>query len=106
MDRKKPPRNPMQLFLGCTGLFALAAYVNIFPPDSAVTVVTFFILLVVTLVLLGLYVFRRYRIALVVALAVAVYLMLRLLGLRHPLYALLLAASVFAIEYLFRQPQR
>jgi hypothetical protein len=48
------------------------------------------------------YFLRNRRLAILIAGGVSLYLVLRLLGLRHPLYALLLVASIVALEFLWR----
>ena len=102
MDHLHHTKNPLYLFLGCTGVFILAAYVNIFPPDQLVYVGTFFILLLLTLTLLILYVGRDIRRSIVISGGIVLYLLLRYFGLRHPLYLILLIAATFAVDYISR----
>src|SRR3989344_9441651 len=102
MERLPKERNPLLLFLGITGIIGLSAYVNIVTPDSLFAIVGFFLLLGASLGLLGLYAFRRKRHAILLAVGMTLYLALRYLGLKHPLYAILLTASVIALEYLWK----
>lgn len=102
MEHGKQPRNTVHLFWGVAGIFILAAYVNIFPPEQFAYVVSFFILLFVTLVFFGLYVFRQFRRSAIIAGGAVLYLFLRYFGLRHGLYAILLVLSVLAVEYLWK----
>ncbi len=102
MDHAHSPKNPLILFLGITGLILLAAYINIAPPDTAVNIIGFFTLLVATMLLLGIYAIRNIRRVIVITFAVVVYLCLRYVGLRHPLYAVLLTASIIALEYVWK----
>ena len=92
----------MHLFWGFAGLFILAAYVNIFPPEQIAYVISFFVLLFVTLTVFGVYFFRQFRRSVIFAGGIILYLLLRYFGLRHGLYAVLLAASVVAIDYLWK----
>lgn len=102
MDRKNHSRNPTTLFLGITGSIALAAYINITPPDTGVSLLGFFILLITTLLLLGMYFIGSLRHTIVLTFSVTLYLILRYIGLRHPLYPILLVASVIALEYVWK----
>ncbi len=102
MERLKKERNPLILFLGLTGLIVMSAYVNIFPPDSLTHILIFLVILAVSLGLLCSYVFRKTRHTVLITLGVMLYLVLRYFGLRHPLYAVLLFASIIALEYLWK----
>ena len=102
MDHAHTPRNPVTLFFGITGLILLAEYVNVFPPATAITIVGFFVLLIATLMVLGIYALRNMRRVVMITMAIVIYLSLRFVGLRHPLYAVLLAASIVALEYVWK----
>lgn len=102
MERLPKTRNPLLLFAGLTGIIVLSAYINILPPDSPFALVGFFVLVAFSIGTLCAYLLRSTRHALFIAGGVSVYLILRLLGLRHPLYALLLVASIVALEFLWR----
>ncbi|MEK7533019.1 MAG: hypothetical protein AAB542_01165 [Patescibacteria group bacterium] len=103
MERQKKARNPLTLFIGVTTLIVTAAYINVFPPDSLMVLLGFFALLMISSTTLGIYLFPHTRHAILISSGLAVYLMLRLIGLRHPLYTLLLVASIAALEYLWRE---
>lgn len=103
MERQKEARSPLILFIGVTTLIITAAYINVFPPDSLMVLLGFFALLMVTSTALGIYLFPHKRHAILISSGLAVYLVLRLIGLRHPLYTLLLVASVIALEYLWKE---
>jgi len=102
MEKAKNPRNPFLLFLGLTGFIAITAYVNILSPDTVFTIGGFFVLLMLATELVSLYILQNARLATLLTLGITVYLGLRFLGLRQPMYAILLAASVIALEYLGR----
>lgn len=103
MDRHKRERNPLYLFLGASGLIGLSAYINAFPPDFPLTLAGFFLLLATSVGLIGAYIFRRTRHAALLAVGASLYLALRYLGLRQPIYVILLIASILAIEYLWKE---
>ena len=102
MDRQKKERMPIVLFIGVTVLIVTAAYVNVIGPDSLISVLGFFALLSIASMLLGIYVFPHTRHALFLTAGIIVLLVLRFIGLRHPLYIMLLIASIIAMEYLWR----
>lgn len=103
MERHKRERNSVFLFLGASGVIVLSAYVNAFPPDSPIILAGFFLLLATSIGLIGAYIFRRTRHAILLAIGVSLYLFLRYLGLRQPFYLVLLIASIIAIEYLWKE---
>ena len=105
MDRHKRERNPVLLCLGVSGLIGLSAYVNAFPPDSPFILAGFFSLLATSIGLMGAYVFRRTRHAVLLAVGLSLYLFLRYLGLRQVFYVILLIASIIALEYLWKENQ-
>lgn len=102
MELTHTTRNPALLFLGVTGLILIAAYINIVRPDTALYIAGFFILLLATLMCLGIYMLKNVRRTIMISSAVIVFLFLRIVGLRHPLYAVLLTASVIALEYVWK----
>lgn len=91
------------LFIGLTLIIITAAYINVVTPNSPVSLLGFFALLGSASLLLGMYVFGHMRHALLVSAGLIVYLTIRLIGLRHPAYTLLLIASVIALEYLWKE---
>lgn len=103
MERLHKERNPLLLFFGITGIIVLTAYINIVSPATIIHIAGFFLLLFLSLVLLSKYTFLNMRHAVLLAGGISLYLLLRYLGLRHPLYAVLLLASVIALEYLWRE---
>lgn len=102
MERQKKQRNPFMLFTGLTGLIGLSAYVNIVPPDSFMSLTGFFLLFIIAVTALLFYVMQHMRHAMLISAGMTIYLILRLLGLRQPLYAVLLLASIIALEYLWK----
>ncbi|MCL4200281.1 hypothetical protein KJZ67_02990 [Patescibacteria group bacterium] len=102
MDHQSKTRNPLLLFAGLTGIIVLSAYINILSPDSPFALAGFFVLVTFSIGTLCAYLLQNTRRATLIASSISVYLILRLLGLRHPLYALLLVASIVALEFLWR----
>lgn len=102
MESTRTPRNPAMLFFGITGLILIAAYVNVVRPDTALYIAGFFILLLATLMCLGIYTLKNVRRAIMISSAVIIFLFLRIVDLRNPLYAVLLTASVIALEYVWK----
>lgn len=102
MERLHRPRNPLLLFFGITGVIALAAFVNVVPPDSIAAILGFALLLAATIILLGLYTVKNVRHVLLFTIGLLTYLALQFFGLRHILYATLLVASVVALEFLWK----
>jgi|GEM_PF-722723 len=106
MERHKVQRNPFILFTGLTGLIGIAAYVNIVSPDSLIALAGFFLLFIIAATSLLLYILQHTRHALLISAGTTIYLILRLLGLRQPLYAVLLLASIIALEYLWKDQEQ
>lgn len=102
MERLPKARNPLLLLAGLTGSIVLSAYINIVPPDSPLVLIGFFVLVAFSIGSLCSYLFKNMRHAMLIAGGVSVYLVLQLLGLRHPIYAVLLVASIVALEFLWR----
>lgn len=92
----------MLLFIGLSTLIITTAYVNVTPPDSLISFFGFFTLVGLTFTTLGLYLFHHARHAILLTGGIIVFLLLRLIGLRHPMYTGLLIASVIALEYLWK----
>lgn len=103
MERHKANRNPIYLFFGISGCIALSAYVNAFSPDSPLLLFGFFSLLTISFGFIGAYSFIRAHHAILLSIGVSLYLFLRFLGLRQPIYIILLVASIIAIEYLWKE---
>lgn len=103
MNPTKHPRNPMTLFFGLAALISLMAYVNIVPPSSVPAFLGFTVLVILAVGLLSYYVLRMVHHAVLFTLGVTAFLLLRFFDLRHPLYAILLVASIIALEYLRRE---
>lgn len=91
------------LFMGITGIIVTATYVNVTSPSSLLFVSGFFGLFFFSFLALGLYIFPKKRHAILLALAVTLFFVLRLLGLRQFWYTGLLIASVVALEILWKE---
>jgi preprotein translocase subunit SecY len=102
MERIRVSKNPLHLFFAVTGLILLSAFITLVPPDSFVPIGIFFVLLASAVVLFSLYLGGSIRRSLVIAAGIVLYLLLRMLGLKHPLYFLLMIACIIALEYLWK----
>lgn len=102
MERLHRPRNPLLLFFGMTGIIALTAFINIVPPDTMAAIIALVLLLATTIILLGLYAIKNLRHILLFTFGILIYLALQFFGLRNLLYAVLLVASLVALEYLWK----
>lgn len=102
MERQKKERNPALLFIGLSLLIITAAYINVTPPASLISLIGFFLLLSIVSTTLGFYLFHHMRHAVILSVGIIIWLILRLIGLRHPLYTVLLIASIIALEYLWK----
>ena len=102
MERIRKSKNPLHLFFAVSALILLSAFVNVMPPSSYVSIGIFFFLLAAATMLFSLYIGGSVRRSLVVAGSVVLYFLLRMLGLKHPLYFLLMIACVIALEYLWK----
>ncbi len=99
----RAPRNTYLLITAISGFIALAALVNITPPDSVWVISLFVLLFSVSSGLLTQYLFRRPRQSLLVSCGIAVFLTIRTFGLKNPLYTVLLAATVIAVEIYWKR---
>ena len=103
MERRPDGRNPTYLILGLSVLIGLTAYINTVAPDTGIRIAVFYVLMTASVGLFGLYLLRNRRHVLIVTFGLGVYLLLRMYNLRSPLYAVLLLASMMAVEYLARE---
>ncbi len=103
MERNQNIRNPSMLFMGIIGVIVTAIYVNVTSPGSLLLLAGFFGLFFFSFLALGLYVFPKKRHAILLAVGMTLFLVLRLLGLRQFWYTGLLIASVIALEMLWKE---
>lgn len=86
------------LIAGISGICATAATIHTYTPDQFVAVIAFFLLVFVSFYFLMLFLFNTPRRAILVSAGLVIFLILRMLGLREPIYALLLAAALISLE--------
>lgn len=96
-------RKAWWLVLGITGTGGLGWFMNTFSPSSRLTICAFFALFFAASSFLGLYALNNVRRAILLGLGVSAFLLLRYLQLRHPLYVVLLVASLISLEVFFQK---
>lgn len=94
------PRNPWWLVLGISGISSIAWFVNTYPPDSLMRIASFFLLFFGTSFFLSRFLINNVRRALLLSLGLTVFFLLRLLGLREPIYIVLLFITLISLEVL------
>jgi hypothetical protein len=97
------PRNPVLLILGVSGFVVLSAFINIFAPEGLWQIGLFVCVFSVSSGVILQYIFRRTQQSVILGFAIAIFLILRLFGLRNPLYLILLLACVLALELTMRK---
>jgi len=95
---RRKPRNVLYLILGITGASVNAWFVNTYEPVSQWVIVLFFFLITSAAFFLLLFALNNVRRAVWGSAALVLFLLLRYLGLRHPGYILLLAATLVSLE--------
>lgn len=94
-------RQAWWLIAGFAGLSGIGFLIHTFPPTTIAAIVAFFILLATTLYFLLRFIVANNRWALLASVGVSVFLVLRMLNLREPLYLILLAAALVSLELVF-----
>ncbi|MFZ5845364.1 MAG: hypothetical protein ACOY0S_02740 [Patescibacteria group bacterium] len=89
------------LVLGLVGLVGLVGLINFYPPSSWLLISIFFLTVLLSSFFLSLYLLHNVRRAILLSCGLTVFFLLRLFGLRQPLYLILLAASLVSLELLF-----
>lgn len=97
------PRKKWTLILGCVSLLFLTGFVITVSPDRLLARLAFFIFLFSTGFGFAAYIFNHTRRALILSFALTLYMFLRLLGLTHWLYPVLLTAILIASEIYSRK---
>ncbi len=93
-------RNVWWLILGITGLSGLAWFMNTIPPDSMSQIIEFLLIILVTSFVSAQFLLNNVRRAVLVSVGFSIFLVLRYLGLRDPIYLILLVASLISLEML------
>lgn len=94
-------RNIWHLILGISGLSSLGWFINSFSPNSWQKISFFFFLVFLSSILISQYLLRNLRRAFLVSTGLTVFLILRALDLRSPLYIVLLLACLISLELHF-----
>lgn len=94
---QKKPRNILLIITAVTGLSMIGWLMNTYIPNL-LAVVIFFLLLFSIVTSLALFALLNVRRSLLIAGAVTGFLFLRLIGLREPLYPILLTACLVSLE--------
>lgn len=97
---RRHERNIWWLLLGICGLSGLAWFANTFSPDSALKIVEFLLILAVSAFLLAQYLLNNVRRATLLSIGLTTIFILRFLGLRDPIYIILLLATLASLELL------
>lgn len=96
-------RNIWHLILGVSGLSALGWFINSFSPTKPLYLTVFFLTVLLSFLFLSLYLLQNVRRSLLLSTGLAIFLLLRLLDLRHPLYVILLFACLLSLELSLRK---
>jgi hypothetical protein len=99
MHRK--PSSVWHIFIGISGLSVLGWFINSYSPDSFLMITLFFLIIAVTVFFFSLFLLKIVRRSLLVTLGVAIWFLLRLLGLRDWYYPALLIPIIISLEILF-----
>ncbi len=94
-------RNPWWLIFGISGISILAWFVNTYPPDTIAQIATALLLFFTMISSLSYFLLNNVRRALLLSLGLSVFILLRILQLREPIYPVLLLTSVLSLELLF-----
>ncbi len=100
---KQTPRNSWWLFIGIIGVSALGWFINSFSPDTIIIRGIFFAIIFATITSLSLYTLNNVRRSLLIGLGIPAFFLLRYLGLREPIYLILLIASLASLELFFQK---
>lgn len=95
-------RNPWWLVYSILGISILGWLTNAFAPDQRLIFILFFFIIFFTCLSLCLYLFNNVRRSVLLSLGIIAFLLLRFLQLRHPLYLVLLLASLISLELYFQ----
>ncbi len=93
------PRKISHLFISLITFIFLIIFINIFPPENFWPLFIFSLLFFIFTFYLCSYVFKRLRKSLLYASALTLFIILRLLGLNHWIYPLLILLTTVAFEF-------
>ena len=86
------------LILGLTGLASLAFWVYFFSPDKLLTLIVFYLLVGLSSFFLVLFILNHRRRAVLISSGLVLFLFMRQLELRQPVYLLLILATLVSLE--------
>jgi hypothetical protein len=95
---KEPQRNIAWLLVGISGISSLAWLTNTQNPANPIFLLLFFSILFFTVYSIAFFITYIVRRSLLISGGVFLFFFLRYLGLREPLYIVLLAASLISLE--------
>jgi hypothetical protein len=99
----KSQHNVIWLIIGICNISALGWLVNFMDPNYLVSLIMFFIFLFLTVFSITMFITNIVRRSLIVGSGVFVFFLLRFIGLREPLYIILLALSLISLELYFQK---
>lgn len=94
-------RQAWWLIAGIAGISSVGFLIHTFPPTGIAQIAAFFLLVALTLYFTFRFIVANRRWAILASLGISVFLLLRLLQLREPLYLILLAAVLVSLELVF-----
>lgn len=94
-------RQAWWLLAGIAGISAIGFLIHTFPPTGIAQIIAFFLLVALTLYFTLRFVVANNRWAILASLGISIFLILRMLQLREPLYLILLAAVLVSLELVF-----
>lgn len=98
IHQKQTERNGVWLLVGVGFLCALGWLINATSPDGWLPIALLFFLLAGSSYSIGRFVTNHSRRALLISLAITIFFLLHFMNLRHPLYSILLIASLLSLE--------
>lgn len=106
MQLHLPERNVTHLFLFLVSASGLGWFINSFPPETLWQFAAFYLLLGSSLFFLFHFILVHTRRAFLISLSTIIFLLLRALNLRHPLYLVFLVICLLSIEYSIGRQKR
>jgi len=100
---RRGTRNIWSLIFGIVCFAILGWFVNVSQPDKPLSIGIVFLTIFLTVFFLSFFFLNHLRRSLFVSLGLTLLLALRAIGLRHPLYAILLGTSFLSIELSLRK---
>lgn len=99
----KQNRNIAWLLIGICALSGLGWLINTQDPNYLSSLIIFFLFIFVTVFCISMFVTNIVRRSILIGSGAFVFFLLRLLGLREPLYIILLALSLISLEFYFQK---